>query len=228
MHLRTAGEHLKQTICCSDDVSRLKPKTSWAQTSWRGGTAVTEITKEIGSGGLPGWLWCHFGAPLSHTYVHKHTHAHTHTHPHTHSHLSTHLYGYSITVWTNKQLQHAGLPGALSCQAFVYPPFSVSGSVLLAWVTFCALHTHAHTHTHTHKHTHIHIRIIINKMTHNTAATRNWDNQCSILNTHTHTHSVKWIGADLQSKRRNLFMQIYIFIDSLHLFSLCCFWTWWC
>jgi len=29
------------------------------------------------------------------------------------------------------------------------------------------------------------------------------------------THSLKWIGGDLQSNRRSLFMQIYIFISSL-------------
>ena len=70
-------------------------------------------------------------------------------------------------------------------------------------------------------------KVVINRRQRNFTATHNCDNQCGSLSTHTHarththmcahthTHTVKWIGADLQSNRRNLFMQIYIFIESL-------------
>lgn len=61
----------------------------------------------------------------------------THTHTHTQGEARTHLHLFSISGWTNKQLRHAGLPGRFSCQAFVYPPFSVSGSFLLARAPLC-------------------------------------------------------------------------------------------
>lgn len=90
------------------------------------GIPVTEGQKQKGSVGLPDWCRCQIWG-----YYAWYSHTHTQGEAHTHLHL------FSISGWTNKQLRHAGLPGRFSCQAFVYPPFSVSGSFLLARAPLC-------------------------------------------------------------------------------------------